>query len=666
MVSLFSNGGIGSGIGGASDEGNNNVTGAGNISQETSSVGVGRVAKSAGTRKAGGVGGAGAAKKAVGVTKAVAGKSDADKSAGKAAGKTTKVAVVSDSGKASKDAKAVKATKVVASGKASGEVVAKDTKVVKASKVSKVAADKPAKAEVVAKVGKTAKVAKEVKPVKDASVAKGEKAPKANKASKEVKAPKAVAVKTTKTGEVKAPKAVKTVKSDGVAKSVVKADKAVKSEGAGKGVKSSKSLKSDKDSKGGKSDKGGSAGKVGKTSKVTKSSKDSKDSKVGGKVTKSVGTKAVGSKKVTSKVDGAAGKVAKAVKIAKVAKITKVGKSSGLASVTKLVTPSKSSLNHAVATVDKVSSFGPGSLVADKKTMSASKVVSGVKGSGSVGLKGKKPVVSMKVGDVFSLLSRNWRGDLELRGKNSRLEGSLAVKTESDLLPKKPKSRWMEHSLSLMDRSRKLNDMGSYREVLRGVLLKKGDVHSAEMIRNDCDRYLRIHGPRRLRSLVQQRSVRDWKGYLLKRKGVSLSTMSARQCPKFLYYFSLEALLPMMEVVQVKKGGGAIQVPRPLSSVSASRRVAAGWRIGAAMAKSKGSSSPRYGAGVSLAREVLAVVSDVAYRREASRTRGLRGVVRSSLKSGALAKKIALYRLAKSNRSYRVGDSPSVDSSDES
>lgn len=663
MVSLFSNGGIGSGIGGASDEGNNNVTGAGNISQETSSVGVGRVAKSAGTRKAGGVGGAGAAKKAVGVTKAVAGKSDADKSAGKAAGKTTKVAVVSDSGKASKDAKAVKATKVVASGKASGEVVAKDAKVVKASKVSKVAADKPAKAEVTAKVGKTAKVAKEVKPVKDASVAKGEKTPKAEKAPKEVKAPKAVVVKTTKMGEVKAPKAVK---SDGVAKSVVKADKAVKSEGAGKEVKSSKSVKSDKDSKGGKSDKGGSAGKVGKTSKVTKSSKDSKDSKVGGKVTKSVGAKAVGSKKVTSKVDGAAGKVAKAVKIAKVAKITKVGKASGLASVTKLVTPSKSSLNHAVATVDKVSSFGPGSLVADKKTMSASKVVSGVKGAGSVGLKGKKPVVSMKVGDVFSLLSRNWRGDLELRGKNSRLEGSLAVKTESDLLPKKPKSRWMEHSLSLMDRSRKLNDMGSYREVLRGVLLKKGDVHSAEMIRNDCDRYLRIHGPRRLRSLVQQRSVRDWKGYLLKRKGVSLSTMSARQCPKFLYYLSLEALLPMMEVVQVKKGGGAIQVPRPLSSVSASRRVAAGWRIGAAMAKSKGSSSPRYGAGVSLAREVLAVVSDVAYRREASRTRGLRGVVRSSLKSGALAKKIALYRLAKSNRSYRVGDSPSVDSSDES
>ena len=277
-------------------------------------------------------------------------------------------------------------------------------------------------------------------------------------------------------------------------------------------------------------------------------------------------------------------------------------------------------------------------------------------------VKPRKPVgKSMKVRDVFPLLSRSWRTELELRGKDYRLMGSAAANELDDFVPKKL-SGLSQHALSLMDRSGELDSVGQYRDVIRGVLLKKGDASSADMIRAECDSYLRVHGLRLLRGLVQQSSVDGWKGYFLKRKGLSVESVAARQSPQFLYYLALDALLPMMEVVQVKKGGGAMQVPRPLSRISVARRIAAGWRVGAAQAKSKGSSGPRYGVGVALAMEVLAVVSDAAYRMNASRTRGLRGVPRSSLKSSALGKKIALYRLAKSNRSYRVGDASDSDS----
>lgn len=279
-------------------------------------------------------------------------------------------------------------------------------------------------------------------------------------------------------------------------------------------------------------------------------------------------------------------------------------------------------------------------------------------------VKSSKPVgQAMKVRDVFPLLSRSWRTELELRGKDYRLMGSAAANELEDFVPKKLSS-FSQHALSLMDRSGELDSIGQYRDVIRGALLKKGDASSADMIRAECDSYLRVHGLRALRGLVQQSSADGWKGYFLKRKGLSVESVAARQSPQFLYYLALDALLPMMEVVQVKKGGGAMQVPRPLSRISVARRIAAGWRVNAAKAKSKGSSGPRYGVGVSLAMEVLAVVSDAAFRMNASRTRGLRGIPRSSLKSSALGKKIALYRLAKSNRSYRIGDASDSDSDD--
>jgi len=106
----------------------------------------------------------------------------------------------------------------------------------------------------------------------------------------------------------------------------------------------------------------------------------------------------------------------------------------------------------------------------------------------------------------------------------------------------------------------------------------------------------------------------------------------------------IEALMPTMETVTVKKGGASYQVPTPISY---QRRISLAVRWLVESAKHRLKKDRAHGIAEALALEVLMVIADLRHR-EMQKSRG--GPL--TIQSYALPKRTAVHKAAKVNRVF--------------